>query len=546
MTIWATQNMDGLIDLLTRFFGITLGLTCLGYVYFGVVLMMLAAKTSTPNGFLAWVPIGNVFLLCNIARRSPATFLLLLIPIVNIIVGAMLWMSVAENRGKPSWLGALVFLPLIGLLVPFVLIAGPKTNPDDVGSTSRNCSHCGAAARSDEVFCGECGTALPDALRSGTRRTPSLQLAAVGTVVAAVCIGGSGVASWMLLGNMLSYQRPDLKAPLVAKRMAGVMKEFPIDTDANPAKPESLVAESYPSGSSEVKVADKWVPKGIDKATLPKKVRTLSAANYRRKGAASPVQVSVMEPQPGVRDLGTTLSANIGDAPGAKQSGISVESSDGTRYTGTRTQTSNEQTYVLQNEDTGTTIVVTAASQAEWATADRLAQNVGNGDGLLEAPEAEETNPVFLLPAALPAGMELVGLESMTVEDLLSTEEVRSIEAEADSNREIAEAWKAFRAILPERWTVATYKDAAGREWKAGVLDYAESRKCWLVWQFFKTALAGQGLRRVEVNGAEGHRGKADGKGWMYFQRGPFLAVVEAPGEASEETIDTLGRSIQI
>ncbi|HRK21325.1 MAG TPA: DUF5684 domain-containing protein [Fimbriimonadaceae bacterium] len=542
----ATQNVDGLIDLLTKFFGITLGLTCFGYIYFGVVLMMLAAKTSTPNGFLAWIPIGNVFLLCNIARRSPATFLLLLIPIVNIIVGAMLWMSVAENRGKPSWLGALVFLPVIGLLVPLILLAGPKTNPDEVGASATLCPSCGASAQPGEAFCGECGSALPQPVRSGTRRTSAVQLAAVGTVIAAVSIGGTGVASWMLLGNMLSYQRPDLKAPLVAKRMAGVMKEFPIDTDSNPAKPESMIAESYDSGSSDVKIADKWVPKGIDKATLPKKVRTLSAANYRRKGAASPVQVSVMEPQPGVRDLGKTLSANIGDAPGAKQSGITVENSDGTTYTGTRTQTSTEETYVLENDGTGTTIVVTATNPSEWDTADRLAQNVGNGDGLLESPTDENVNPVFLLPAELPAGMELVAMESMTVDDLLSTEDVKSIEAEAASNREIAEAWKAFRAILPERWTVATYRDGGGKEWKAGVLDYADSRKCWLVWQFFKTALTGQGLARIDVNGAEGHRGKADGKGWMYFQRGPFLAVVEAPGDASDEAVDRLGRSIQI
>lgn len=552
MQYLAQENLDGLIDFLTKFFGISLGLACASYVYVGVILMMLAAKTSTPNGFLAWLPIANLFLMCQIARRNLATVILLLIPLVNIIAGAMLWMSIAENRGKPSWAGALIFIPVLGLFVPFYLIAGSKTNPEGAVAAGAQaaCPQCGAAARPEEAFCGECGQALPPAsapIRS-TRRTPALQLAAVGTVLAAVFIGGTGFASWTVMGNALSYDRPALKAPLVSKRLEGVMKEFPIDTDANPAKPESIVAESYsPSGSSsDVKLADKWIPKGVDKKSIPKRVRTLTAARYRRKGAGSPVQVTVMEPQPGVKDLGKTLSAEIGEMPGGKQTGISVENPDGATYTGTRTQTSSEQIYVLERENTGTTIVVSTDDPAEWSTADRLAQNVGNGDGLLETPEGEDPNPVWLLPAELPPGMELAGLESMTLEELLATEEVREIESEAAANREVAEAWKAFRAILPARWTVATYKDSHGEEWKAGILDYDEPRQSWLVWQFFKTALAGRGLKPVDVRGAEGRAGKADGKGWMYFQRGPFIGVIEAPGSAPIESVQSLGERFQI
>jgi len=349
-------------------------------------------------------------------------------------------------------------------------------------------------------------------------------LAAIGTVLAAVFIGGTGFASWTVMGSALSYERPALKAPLVAKRLEGVMKEFPIDTDADPAKPESVVAETYAaSGSaSDVKLADKWVPKGVKKETLPKRVRTLTAARYRRKGADSPVQVTVMEPQPGTRDLGKTLSAEIGDLSGSKQTGITVENPDGATYTGTRTQTSSEQIYVLERDDTGTTIVVSAEDPSEWSTADRLAQNVGNGDGLLETPEGEDPNPVWLLPAELPPGLELTGLESMTLEELMATEEVRGIEAEAATNRELAEAWK------------------------AGILDYDEPRQSWLVWQFFKSVLVGRGLNPVDVRGAEGRLGKADGKGWIYFQRGPFIGVIEAPGSASTSTIQSLGESFQI
>jgi hypothetical protein len=41
-----------------------------------------------------------------------------LIPLVNIVIFIILWMAVAEARGKPSWLGILLIVPLIGIFVP--------------------------------------------------------------------------------------------------------------------------------------------------------------------------------------------------------------------------------------------------------------------------------------------------------------------------------------------------------------------------------------------------------------------------------------------
>jgi len=47
--------------------------------------------------------------------------LLLFIPLVNIIVGIIVWMAIAERRGKPSWVGILIIVPILGVFIPAYL-----------------------------------------------------------------------------------------------------------------------------------------------------------------------------------------------------------------------------------------------------------------------------------------------------------------------------------------------------------------------------------------------------------------------------------------
>jgi hypothetical protein len=91
------------------------------YVYMSLALMTIATKTNTPNGWLAWIPIANLFLTLNIARKPVWWFILMLIPLVNIVVFILVWMGIAEARQKPNWWGILVIVPLFGLIVPAYL-----------------------------------------------------------------------------------------------------------------------------------------------------------------------------------------------------------------------------------------------------------------------------------------------------------------------------------------------------------------------------------------------------------------------------------------
>jgi uncharacterized protein DUF5684 len=88
------------------------------YIYVALALQTIANKTGTLNAWLAWIPIANIILMLNIAKKPLWWIILFLIPIVNIVVAIMVWMGVAEARHKPSWWGILMIVPLVNLVVP--------------------------------------------------------------------------------------------------------------------------------------------------------------------------------------------------------------------------------------------------------------------------------------------------------------------------------------------------------------------------------------------------------------------------------------------
>jgi hypothetical protein len=94
-------------------------LICLAvYVYTALAVQTIAEKTNTENPWLAWIPIANLILLLNIAKKPIWWIVLCLIPLVNIIIFIIVWMAVAEARGKPSWVGVLLIVPVLGALMP--------------------------------------------------------------------------------------------------------------------------------------------------------------------------------------------------------------------------------------------------------------------------------------------------------------------------------------------------------------------------------------------------------------------------------------------
>jgi hypothetical protein len=95
-----------------------LGMALLGYLYVALALQTIAVKTATPNPWLAWIPIANIFLMLGIAKKPMWWFLLFLVPLLNIVIAILVWMGIAEARHKPSWWGVLTIIPIAQLIVP--------------------------------------------------------------------------------------------------------------------------------------------------------------------------------------------------------------------------------------------------------------------------------------------------------------------------------------------------------------------------------------------------------------------------------------------
>ena len=88
------------------------------YIYFALALQTIAKKTGTPNAWLAWIPIVNIFLMLDIAKKPMWWFILFLIPLVNLVMGVIVWMAVATARRKPEWWGILSIVPVVNIVVP--------------------------------------------------------------------------------------------------------------------------------------------------------------------------------------------------------------------------------------------------------------------------------------------------------------------------------------------------------------------------------------------------------------------------------------------
>ena len=91
------------------------------YVYMALALQTIADKTKTDNSWLAWIPIANMVLMLNVAKKPIWWIVLFFIPVVNIIFIIIVWMAMAEARGKPSWWGILMIVPVANLITPGVL-----------------------------------------------------------------------------------------------------------------------------------------------------------------------------------------------------------------------------------------------------------------------------------------------------------------------------------------------------------------------------------------------------------------------------------------
>ena len=99
----------------------------LGYLFMSWCLWKIACDLKVGDEWMAWVPLLNLFTLFRVADRPAWGVLLLLIPFVNIVVLAIVFMRLAERRHRLALYGLLLFVPIVNLLVMFSLTYDPGT-----------------------------------------------------------------------------------------------------------------------------------------------------------------------------------------------------------------------------------------------------------------------------------------------------------------------------------------------------------------------------------------------------------------------------------
>ena len=131
-----------IIGALVFFLIITLGI----YIYISLALMKIAKKTNTAPSWLAWIPIGNMYLLSKIAEMHwwpvlmiPFMFIVaivqvwtqlgfLMIPwlisfIISTVYGFIFNWKMFEKVGRPGWWILFILIPFFGILL-FLIFLG--------------------------------------------------------------------------------------------------------------------------------------------------------------------------------------------------------------------------------------------------------------------------------------------------------------------------------------------------------------------------------------------------------------------------------------
>lgn len=465
------------------------------YIVVALGLSMLAARLGMRGGWMAWVPILNLFLLCRMARSSAAWIVPALIPIVGLAVLALLGARVARRLGMSAAIGALWGVPFAGALVPIPMALGRGSLPEGAAD--------GAPSRSP--------------LAAG-----AISLAVV-TILAT-----AGVGAFWATGRMTRAAAPTAKAvaATLPKNTASTLTEFPLDPDpTNPVKPTKLITQTFPRasrnagvGAPEVKIQASQLPPWMAPASLPAAAESVAAAEYVSANAstAAPVSVVTMVMRDDAPALAPPSSAALAKtAPGSRATGIEVKSPEGETYRGYRVS-GGESTYVaVSKAGTNVSIIMSATDPAGAVAVDRLARNLGVGEGLLD--NSEYAGIFGELPSG-PDGEEWREVGTLTGDDIETLVRMTEQEAANMSEEDKAEA-AAFlplisqiRTLAPQRVGFAYSIDAGATSGHAaGVASYASSRSTWLVFTAAEMAMKlvpipeEVVIRPVTVGGASGY-----------------------------------------
>ena len=91
------------------------------YVFICYCLKRICQKCGEDPGILIWIPIAQLVPLLKIAKMDLWMIILFFIPIVNIVIGVMMWAKICTARGKSPWLVVMMFIPIVNIaFIPYL------------------------------------------------------------------------------------------------------------------------------------------------------------------------------------------------------------------------------------------------------------------------------------------------------------------------------------------------------------------------------------------------------------------------------------------
>ncbi len=108
-----------------------------GLLYIGIIVLVIASLWKVfvkagQDGWKAIIPIYNLYVLLQIVGRPGWWLILMLIPIVNLIVGIIVYIDLAKSFGKGVGFG--IGLLLLGIIFLPILAFGDATYQGPAGA----------------------------------------------------------------------------------------------------------------------------------------------------------------------------------------------------------------------------------------------------------------------------------------------------------------------------------------------------------------------------------------------------------------------------
>jgi Family of unknown function (DUF5684) len=96
------------------------------YVFWAFCLMRQADRLGVENGWFAFIPFLNYWLMCQMGDRDNTWFIIMLIGsfccgIVTLVMIILIMMDVAEKLGFENWWGILLIIPIFNYYVMYKL-----------------------------------------------------------------------------------------------------------------------------------------------------------------------------------------------------------------------------------------------------------------------------------------------------------------------------------------------------------------------------------------------------------------------------------------